>query len=100
MRMRIDAKMSYDRSTDSRPQVGRSSANSLHVARQGNAVGRRSADHRATVGRLENFVVGEGNRWGMFLIWQLQSADQNRVCQPINIKQSGRPTVGFNVTQA
>ena len=54
--------MSYDRSTDSRPQVGRSSADSLHVAREGNAVGRRSADHRATVGRTENFVVGEGNR--------------------------------------
>ena len=54
--------MSYDRLTDSRLQVGRSSADSLHVARQGNAVGRRSADHRATVGRMENFVVGEGNR--------------------------------------
>ena len=64
--MRTDAKMSYDRSTDSCPQVGRSSADSLHVARQGNAVGRWSADHWATVGRMENFVVGEGNR--MFLI--------------------------------
>ena len=62
MRMRTDAKMLYDRSTDSRLQVGRSSADSLHVARHGNAVGRRSADHRANVGRMENFVVGEGNR--------------------------------------
>ena len=86
--------MSYDRSTDSRPQVGRSSADSLHAARQGNAVGRRSADHRATVGRMENFVVVEGNQWGMFLMWQLQSADQNRVCRPINIKnQVGRLSV-------
>ena len=57
-----DAKMSYDRSTDSRPQVGQSSADSLHVARQGNAVGRRSTDHGAMVGGMENFVVGEGNR--------------------------------------
>ena len=100
MRMRTDAKMSYDRSTNSRPQVSQSSANSLHVAGQGNAVGRRLADHRVTVGRMENFVVGEGSRWGMFLMWQLQSAHQNRVCRPINIKKSGRPTVGFNVTQA
>ena len=98
--MRTNAKMSYDRSTDSRPQVGRSSADTLHVSWQGNAVGRRSADHRATVGLMENFVVGESNRWGKFLIWQLHSADQNRVCRPINIQKSGRPTVGFNVTQA
>ena len=66
MRMRTYAKMSYDRSydrsTDSRLQVGRSLADSLHVARQGNAVGRQPADHRATVGQMENFVVGEGNR--------------------------------------
>ena len=54
--------MSYDWLTDSRPQVGQSSADTLHVARQGNAVARRSVDHRATVGRMENFVVGEGNR--------------------------------------
>ena len=46
MRMRTDAKMSYDRSTDSRPQVGRLSADSLHIARQGNAVGRLSGDGR------------------------------------------------------
>ena len=53
------------------------------------------------VGRiLDNFVVGEGNRWGMFLIWQLQSTNQNRVCLLINTKKSGRPTVGFNVTRA
>ena len=62
MRMRTDAKLSYGRSTDSRPQVGRSSADSLHVARHGNAVSQRSADHRATVGCMENFVDGEGNR--------------------------------------
>ena len=31
-------------------------------------------------------------------MWQLQSADQTSVCRPINIKKSGRPTVGFNVT--
>ena len=60
----------------------------------------QSADHRATVGRMENIVVDEGNRWCMSLMWQLQSADQNRVCRPINIKKSGRPTVSFNVTQA
>ena len=99
MGMRTDAKMSYDRSTDSRPQVGRLSADSLHVAGQGNAVGRRLAYNWAMVGQMENFVVGEGNGWGMFLMWQLQSADQNHVCRPINIKISGRPTVGFNVTQ-
>ena len=95
MRMRTDTKLSYDRSTDSRPQIGQSSADSLHVARQGNAIGRRWADHRATVGRMENFVVGEGNRWGMFLMWQLKSADQNRVCRLINIKknQVGRLSV-------
>ena len=87
--MRTDAKMSYDRSTNSRPQVGRSSAAGWPIVA-----------HRAMVGRMENFVVGEGNRWGMFLMWQLQSVDQNRVCRPINIKKSGRPTVGFNVTQA
>ena len=62
MRMRTDAKMSYDRSTDSRPQVGRSSADSMHATRQGNAIGRRSADHWAIVGRMENLLVGEGNR--------------------------------------
>ena len=67
-RMCRDAKMSYDWLTDSRPQVGRSLADLLHVARQGSAVGRRSADHQATVGqmatvgRMENFVVGEGNQ--------------------------------------
>ena len=100
MRMRMGAKMSYDRLTDSRPQVSWWLADLLHVARQGNAIGRRSADHRATVGRMENFVVGEGSWWGMFLMWQLQSADQNRVCRPINIKISGWPTIGYNVTQA
>ena len=100
MCMHMYAIMSYARSTNSHPQVGRSSADSLHVARQGNAVGQWSADHRATVGRMDNIVVGEGNQWGMFLMWQLQSADQNRVCRPINIKKSSRPTVGFNVTQA
>ena len=54
--------MAYDRASDSRPQFGRLSADSLHVDRQGNAVDRRSAYHRATVGRMENFVVSEGNR--------------------------------------
>ena len=77
MCMRTDVKMSYDWSTDSCPQVGRSSADSLHVARQGSTVGRRSADYRPTVGRMENFVVGEGNQWGIVLMWQLKSADQN-----------------------
>ena len=54
--------MSYDRSTDSLLQVGRLSADSLHVARQGNAISRQSADHWVTVGRMENLVVGEGNQ--------------------------------------
>ena len=85
----MDAKMSYDRSTDCRP------TRCMLPDRE-----MQSADHRATVGRMENFVVGEGNRWGMFLMWQLQSADRNSVCRPINIKKSDRPTVGFNVTQA
>ena len=48
--------------------VAHRSVDSLNVARQRNAVGRWSADHWATVGRMENFVVGEGNRGGMVLM--------------------------------
>ena len=86
--MNTDAKMSYDQSIDSRPQICRMLADSLHIAWQGNAVILQSANHLAMVGRMENFVVGEGNRWGMFLMWQLQSGDQNHVCRPINLKKS------------
>ena len=46
----------------------------------------QSCDHRATVGRMENFVVVGGNRWGMFSMWQFS--------RPINIKnQVGRLSI-------
>ena len=65
MRMRTEAKMSYDYLMR-RPTVGRWSPDSLYAAPQVNVVGRRLADRRATVGRSKNLAVDKGYRRGMF----------------------------------
>ena len=59
--MATETKMSHN-TFISRRTFGRSLLDSLYASRQVNTIGRRSADYRAMVSRLENFLVDKVNR--------------------------------------
>ena len=56
-----ETKMSHN-TFISRRTFGRSLLDLLYASRQVNTIGRRSADYRAMVSQLENFLVGKINR--------------------------------------
>ena len=61
MPMVTETKMSHN-TFISRLTFGRSLLDLLYASRQVNTIGRRSADYRAMVSRLENFLVDKVNR--------------------------------------
>ena len=59
--MVTETKMSHNTFISQRT-FGRSLLDLLYASRQVNTIGRRSADYRAMVSQMENFLVGKINR--------------------------------------